>query len=420
MISAQEREYLRTLAARQKELAESDRNRELEKRWTAHNALQKGEPLAVIETETFWKEICPPLRCTDPDARAIEERILFHLVPAELIGDDRMVPAAHRVPLQVQVEEFGIKKEKQTSSDASSAAYQYKHPLQDLETDLDLLKPSTFSHNLSAARAQADLAEDIFGDILPVEIENQSLLWHVMPTQKVVDLMGMENYFMSMYDTPDELHQLMRFITDDLIRCIRWEEEEGILTPNWADHYAGSSNFGYTSLLPASEKKNIDLRRGKTDIKMRDLWLNINSQESVGISREMFEEFVLPYYKELCAQAGLVYYGCCEPVHGIFTGGLDQIGNIRKLSISAWCDEASIAEQLKGKNIIYSRKPSANFLGVGEQLDEDAFRAYMQKTMDLTRDLNVEVIFRDVYTLSGNTGKLKTALRILRECAAKR
>ena len=33
---------------------------------------------------------------------------------------------------------------------------------------------------------------------------------------------------------------------------------------------------------------------------------------------------------------------------------------------------------------------------------------------------NVEVIFRDVYTLSGNTGKLKTALRILRECAAKR
>lgn len=40
--------------------------------------------------------------------------------------------------------------------------------------------------------------------------------------------------------------------------------------------------------------------------------------------------------------------------------------------------------------------------------------------MDLTRDLNVEVIFRDVYTLSGNTGKLKTALRILRECAAKR
>ena len=82
MISAQEREYLRTLAARQRELAESDRNRELEKRWTAHNALQKGEPLAVIETETFWKEICPPLRCTDPDARAIEERILFHLVPA--------------------------------------------------------------------------------------------------------------------------------------------------------------------------------------------------------------------------------------------------------------------------------------------------------------------------------------------------
>ena len=179
MITEKEREYLRGLAARQKELAESDRNRELEKRWTAHNALQSGEPLAVIETETFWGEICPALQCTDPDARAIEERLLFHLVPAELIGDDRVIPAVHRVPLQVQVEEFGMKKEKETSSDTSSAAYQYKHPLKDLETDLGLLKPSTFSHNLSTARMQADLAEEIFGDILPVEIENQLSLIHI-------------------------------------------------------------------------------------------------------------------------------------------------------------------------------------------------------------------------------------------------
>ena len=96
MISAQEREYLRTLAARQRELAESDRNRELEKRWTAHNALQKGEPLAVIETETFWNEICPPLRCTDPDARAIEERILFHLVPAQTpFTYESITPSSH-------------------------------------------------------------------------------------------------------------------------------------------------------------------------------------------------------------------------------------------------------------------------------------------------------------------------------------
>lgn len=247
----------------------------------------------MIEIETFWNEICPPLQCTDPDARAIEERLLFHLVPAQIMDDDRVVPATHRVPLNVTIKEFGIEKQKQTSSESSSVAYQYKHPLEDLETDLSLLKPSTFSHDLPKARAQADLADEIFGDILPAKIENQSLLWHLMP--KVVDLMGMENYFVSMYDTPDELHQLMCFITDDLTRCIRWQEEEGILTPNWGCHYAGSSNFGYTNLLPAGKKKNTDLRCGKTDITMKDLWMNINSQETVGISSEMYEEFVLPY-----------------------------------------------------------------------------------------------------------------------------
>lgn len=37
-------------------------------------------------------------------------------------------------------------------------------------------------------------------------------------------------------------------------------------------------------------------------------------QETVGISLEMFEEFIFPCYKKISESYGLLSYGCCEPV----------------------------------------------------------------------------------------------------------
>ena len=36
--------------------------------------------------------------------------------------------------------------------------------------------------------------------------------------------------------------------------------------------------------------------------------------------------------------------------------GIDQLPNVRKISISPWCNEAYMGEQLAGSRIIYSRK----------------------------------------------------------------
>ncbi len=416
MITQKEREYLRRLAGRQREIAESENNRTLEKRWKRHNQLESEQPLMVIEIETFWDDVKPDFFCENPDARAMEERIQMLLTAHDLIGDDRVIPDFHAVPLTVHTDNFGIALEKETPRETGGIAYQYRHPITDLSRDLSKLRPSHFSHQLQEARRQADLAEEVFGDLLPVRIENNSLLWYTGLTQRVVELMGMENYFLAMYDTPDELHEMMRFLTDDVIRYIRWQESEGILTPNWGCQYAGSSNFGFTDQLPSHPVSNTDLRKGKTDVHMEDLWLNTNSQETVGISRDMFEEFVLPYYREICKEAGLVYYGCCEPVHDIFSGGLDTLPHLRKLSVSPWCNEESIGEQLQGKGVIYSRKPSPNFLGVVPELDEEAFCNHIRRTLRAAKGLELEMIFRDIYTVKGNPQKLHRAVKLVRRC----
>lgn len=74
-----------------------------------------------------------------------------------------------------------------------------------------------------------------------------------------------------------------------------------------------------------------------------------------------------------------------------------------------------MAERLSGANVIYSRKPSPNFLGIKKEFDEDAFRDYIRHTVDLTKECHTEYIFRDIYKLHGNLDKLKRAVDIVRE-----
>jgi len=415
MISKKDREILRDLARRQAALAAEDANAKRCERWFRHNDGRPEEPLVVVEYETFYHELRPVLVCESEEAREMEEQLRMQLSIPALIGDDRVIPDFYSVHLSAWANESLPVTRRQPESGAS-IGYQFNHPITDIAADIERLAPSTFDCDIDAARAKADAADDVIGDILPVKLRNNSLLWPLSLAGKAVQMMGMEAYFIAMYDEPEALHTLMAFLRDDSLRHIEWQEANGLLTPNWDNEHGGSNSFGFTAQLPKRVVAQADLRRGATDVRMADCWMNISAQETVGISRDCFCAFVMPYYKDVCARAGLVYYGCCEPVQDTFADIHATIPNLRKLSISAWCDEERIAEQLQGTGIVYSRKPSPNFLGVGVDLDEDAFRAYIQKTVRAAKGLPLEFIFRDIYTLAGNRPKLARAVAIVREC----
>ena len=59
----------------------------------------------------------------------------------------------------------------------------------------------------AASRTRMDFAAEIFGDILPPRLVMNCLTGAI--TNPLVHLMGMENYYLAMYDTPDALHRLM-------------------------------------------------------------------------------------------------------------------------------------------------------------------------------------------------------------------
>ena len=141
----------------------------------------------------------------------------------------------------------------------------------------------------------------------------------------------------------------------------------------------------------------------------------MDSQETGAISPKLYAEMVFPYYREIMSRFGLVSYGCCEATHPIWDDCLSTVQNLRKLSISPWCDEERMGEKLRGTGVVYMRKPPATLLGVGRELDEDATLKCFKKTARAARGCKVEVIQRDVYQLNNSPATVKRYVELFRQ-----
>jgi len=202
----------------------------------------------------------------------------------------------------------------------------------------------------------------------------------------------------------------MEYLLQNAFLLMEFYEREGIMYVNNGDTDLGNSTYPFTDVLPAPGYKGVP--------RLCDMFLRTDSQETVSISPAMFDELIFPYYKRLCEKAGLWYYGCCEPVNGFWEKSISKIKNIKKVSISKWCNEEIMGPLLLGSGIVYSRKIDALFFAVYHDLDEAGLEKYIRSTMKHARGCQIEFISREVESVCGNLPKLKTAVDIMRRTAA--
>lgn len=409
VIPATERAYLRELAKQQAEIAALPVMAERKRMWyDLNDGKPTARPPVIIETWTFGDEFLPEsaFRCESKVGRSIERQLLGNIRNHELIDDDKVIPDTFTIGWFVDIDEFGVTVGIENAADGEGRRLGFKmeHPIKDLERDFERLKPAQCRVDREKTLAWKAFLDDLLGDLLPVEIHGR-LFGHGMLTHRLVFLMGMEAFFMAMYDCPETLHRYMAYLRDNALRAMRWGEAEGLMTLNNGNQTSFGSSFNFTTRLPTP---GYDGRP-----RLCDMWGCANSQETVGVSPALFHEFCFPYYRDVCAPMGLVYYGCCEPVHP-FWEDLRRLPNLKKVSISKWCDQRFMGEALQGTGIIFSRKPDPNLLGVDVQLNEDAWAAHIRETLDATPGIGVEFIVRDVYTVHHNLEKCKRAVNIAR------
>ena len=412
MLSNTEREYLRDLAKKQMELANSSIMKEREALWYNHNECKGTRPMIAVGEGHYWRELFPQVQCEDSLAREMEYALQNQVQRVHLIGDDRVTPDFFALTYGVRgpVGGLGEKSVKPSSGYASdgTSGYHIIPQIEIIEDDFHKLRPTELHFPKEELLQKKARMEDIIGDIMPVKLVNATNNWGPSPMRDVISLMGMENAYIAMASEPEEFHRLMEFLTNETIRLYRFEEENGCMYRNTGNHETGSGNWCFTRELPGPDCPE--------PAKSTETWGHLNAEDAAEISPAMFREFILPYQQRLARELGLIYYGCCEKASRFWENGIDQIPNVRKVSISPWCDEAYMSEQLAGKKVIFSRKPKDYmYLGTNQAFDEEAFRSNIRQTVAASRGCKTEYIVRDILTLHGNVHKIKRAVEIIRE-----
>lgn len=409
VITAKDKQILRETAAHQMELATTPRNQELEKLWIRHNACKGERPTVYIEWGTFAGEVIDPLlRCEGEEARRIEYALYSNFIGQELFHDDSVVPAYMPVKIKTWFVPFGIEVKVDHAS-RGSIGHHFHEVLCDLEEDFHKLGKSTYGADMQKTQTTMDMYTSLFGDILPARLTGVCL--YAVPTQCIVHIMSMQNMLFSMYDYPELFHKMMDMLANDYIEYFKFCETRGLILPTTRGEAVGNGTFAFTDELPGPD---VSARRPLTT---HDVWGFLDSQETTGISPDMYKEFVFPYYRRIAEIYGMLSYGCCEAVDPIWDKCLKDMPHLRKVSISPWCNEDLMGERLRGTNIVYHRKPSPNMLGTEVVLNEDAVRDSIKKTMTAARGCEIEFSQRDVYTVHNDMAKVRRYVEIIRECS---
>ena len=405
MVTDQQRQVLRSLAGRVREIAESPHMAGRRKRWYAHNALKGDRPLVLCFPEGAWCELLPDseFECADEKLRAWERQLRMRLYWWQHIRDDAAVDPFFDLNWSVSVGDHGVPIP--YTHGAHRGSYVWDAPIKDLDRDLDRLRRRPLSVDRHATNRDLDQANDLFGDILPVRLRG-GFWWTMGLTWEAAKLIGLEPLMLSMYDNPSGLHRLMAWLRDEHTHFVTWFEREGLLNLQNESDYVGSGGLAYTDELPRP-----DWRPGSA-VRLMDRWGFAESQETVGVSPAMFDDFVLPYQLPLLERFGLNCYGCCEPVHHRLDSILEQVPRLRRISGSPWVDEALMAEKIGGR-CIFSRKPNPAILCAS--FDEDQIRQDLRRTLRIVGDAPLEIIMKDTHTVQNQPSRITRWVQIALE-----
>lgn len=403
-IEKEERKILRELAHKVHDLASRPIEEEKKELWYAHNAAQSTRPLIFCDPENGWYEIIrsTDLKCHNKLARLWEFRLRKEIFWAEEMKDDRVIEDIFHVHYLFSYGDFGLPLDIHMPDDLNGA-YNWEPPIKDYNEALKKLKIRDINIEYEKSFQLFNLAQEVLGDILHVKFKS-AFWWSYGMTADYINLRGLENLMLDMYDHPDEVHATMALLRDDAMHQLDYFEEKNLLTLNNQGSYVGSGGFGWSRELPGEDFDGA--------VKCSDLWGHFESQETVGVSPEMFAEFIYPYQKPIMERFSLNCYGCCEPLNKRWDI-IKDAPNLRRVSVSAWADIYEMADMLGG-DYVYSWKPTPSMLAQSE-IDQELIREYLRKTAVAAKDCRLEMIMKDNHTIGGNPQNVIDWVKIARE-----
>ncbi|MCI8501416.1 MAG: hypothetical protein HFJ85_04170 [Oscillospiraceae bacterium] len=390
---------LRELAGRYAIAANDDRNYERRLLHKAVNDLHMIRPVVLID-ELPWNELNGEgeltLHCEDPFLRTVEQKLRQTLYkwnhfPADMIvtpyfGIDKVI---HTTGNGVAIVENTIHADETNHI----VSHEFVDQMED-ESFLERLHNETISYDKEETERRYNLAANIIGDIIPVKIIGTPWVFDTC-WDDIAEWHGVTNLLMDLAMRPEFMHAVASKLTDIYLDKVRQYEELNLF--EGFQPYLHSTS-AYSDDLPSKEFDGIGFQA-------KDVWGRGAAQVFSSVSPAMREEFDITYMKKAMAPFGLVYYGCCEPLHNMIDI-VEQIPNLRKITVTPWADVDIAAENI-GKKYVIAHKPSPSNLAV-DQLDEEVVRKELTRAIDACyrNGCSFDMVLKDISTVNYNPQNL--------------
>lgn len=414
ILDKKDMEILRRLGAEIAEIASLPVHKEKAELWTKLNDLNSSRPMVWIN-EIPWHEMNVndelTLQCEHEWARELEDTLRKTIYKWNHMPGDMIVNPYIECPLVIHSTDFGIKEETDVvKTDESSDIYSRHFKIQIKEPeDIEKIKLPKITHNEKATEYAYQAMCHIFAGIIPVKKVGQTHIWFT-PWDYLIRWWGVQEAMMDLVMRPNMVHDAVDKMVDAWMIELDQFVEQNLLSLDCNNTRIGSGGYGYISDLPGNDY-NPDY------VKPHNMWGCSNAQIFSEVSPSMHWEFAIEHDMRWLERWGHTYYGCCEPLDRKLDI-LRKIPNLRKISVSPWCNIERIINNVQ-RDYVMSRKVNPAIF-VDNNWSKKQAEKEIREFMDMTeRKCHVELIMKDISTVNYHPERLwkweKIAMRIAEE-----
>jgi hypothetical protein len=273
------------------------------------------------------------------------------------------------------------------------------------ESDIKKLISPDHIIDESTTRTQYDKLQDAIGGLMDIHVSRSSIysMWNSDISTDLAKLIGLEQYMWYIFDRPEWLHKILAFMRDAIIKV--------------HDQVEAAGDFSLADQINQAMPYSKELKDPTPNVKVTDrseMWWFMASQESTGLSPDMFYEFMLQYQIPIVEKFGLSAYGCCEDLtHKI--DYLRKIPNLRRIAVSPYANAKKSAEQI-GKDYVLSWRPNPSSM-ISTGLDEEFVRSHMRENFEIFKKNKnyFDITLKDVETVNNQPENIAKWVNIVRQ-----
>lgn len=393
-LPARDKAVLRALAGEVAEIAALPVHEEKAALWRRLNDLDSARPMVWVN-EICWNEMNVgdelTLRTRHPWAQDQERGLRRLLYQWRHLPGDMIVDGFLTCPLAIYSTDFGIIEDVDTikmdeTSDICSRHFKIliKEP-----EDIQKIRMPVVTHDEKATEIRYQAMCEVYDGIMPVRKSGQTHIWFT-PWDYLIRWWGVQEAMLDIIARPDMVHAAVDRMVDAWMAELDQFVEQNLLSLDCNNTRVGSGGYGYVSALPGP-------RFEPEHVKPHNMWGCSNAQIFSDVSPDMHWAFAVEHDLRWLTRWGLTYYGCCEPLDGKIDM-LRRIPNLRKISVSPWCNPERAVNEI-GRDYVISHKPNPAILAE-TQWDPVQARKNIRAFLDAAGgQCHVELIMKDVSTV---------------------